>query len=174
MPTKNDAEVRILSGDNIQYKLPSGSWISFGNVKKGGLIGGDTFGNTKIELMKGRVITQITSREVYMQFEMAQTAKAALELLDTLNGKQAEIYAYDGIVGTNHLEFYGKEGTIFLSIDDSKADGNTPQTIKVFIAFEEQASDVSIADTGLPSDSFAATGTYTGNKYRAWIETAVA
>ncbi len=170
MPTKNSLNVRELGGNDIWYKLTAGSWTDFSFINKGYLIM-DAPEVNKIPLAGGVQVQAQGLRPVGIEFEIAQTGKTEIALIETLNGKSAEIYCYDGIVGDNHLEFYWKKGVINLQM--SKKDGDSPQVIKGTVTFERQSSALSTADTDLPSIKKAAAGTVTGNNYYTMFSTAV-
>lgn len=172
MPTKDETKVRINGGEHIWYKLPSGSWTDFGIVKYGYELD-DGPEIAEISVAGGRTISIEKQGTKKILFEMAQTSKSELELRDSLNGKSAEIYIYDGIVGTKHIEFYAKGAIIWINI--KKKEGDEPQVISIILSLQIQSALCSVADTGLPSIKKAATGTYTGtNYYYLWIETTVA
>jgi len=170
--TKSTDRIRINGGGDIQMKLPSGSWVNMGKIVKGYEFQDDTE-SVSIDLAGGEEHSEAGKRPVKLVFECAQSDKEALDNKDSYDGKVCEVWFDDGIVNSKHLEFYGKAGKVQVPI--MKKDGDTPQKIKYTITFAKQSAAVEVADTALPTASYAATGTYTGvNNYYVWIETAVA
>lgn len=171
MPSKTIGAVRILGGDEFWYKLPSGQWTSLGYVAEGYFFG-DTEDIEKIPLAGGFTKKESTGRSVRVELEMGQTDKSALELKQTLHRKLGEFYMYDGEVNAKYLELYGKVGQFFVTIEKKEAD--KPQKIKITVEFEKQSTQVTVADTGLPSVKKCAVGSYSGvDYYVVWIETAI-
>jgi hypothetical protein len=172
MPSKTIGAVRSLGGDEFWYKLGTGgTWTSLGYVKEG-YIFGDVSTIEKIPLAGGVRAALDTQRDVYIELEMAQTDKDALDLKATLHGKQGPFYMFDGSFATKHLELYAKNGTYFVSIE--KKDSDKPQSIKITYEIEKQSSLCSCADTDLPSIKKCAPGTYTGvDNYLVWIATTI-
>lgn len=171
MPTKSTDRIRINGGGDIQLKIPSGSWVNQGKIVRGYEYQDDTE-TIPIDLAGGEEHSEAGKRPLKLVFEVAQTDKEAIDYKDTVDGKVCEVWFDDGIVNSKHIEFYGKAGKVQVSI--MKKDGDAPQKIKYTVTFAKQAAAVSVADTALPTESYAATGTYTGvNNYGVWIETAV-
>jgi hypothetical protein len=171
MPTKAQKRVRKTGANEVQYKLPSGSWVSVGLVNTGYVVPVDDTTYDKQPLAGNMMVTLDSTREVGFEGQLAQSGAAELDLIDTLNGKSGELYVYDGIVDNDHLEFYFKE--VEFQVSSRKTEGQL-QVIDFKCNAIKQDTAVSVADTGLPSVKKAATGTYTGNQYYAKITTAVA
>lgn len=171
MPTKDVNRIRINGGGDIQFKLPSGSWVNFGKIAKGYIIE-DVDENISIELAGGETTEQEGSKVVKITLEMAQTDKEAMDYKYTIQGKKGELYVYDGKANNKHQEIYAPEAKANVII--RRADGDTPQKILVELTLAKQSANVAVADTALPTESYAATGTTTGvNPYYVIIETAV-
>ncbi|HAX49689.1 MAG TPA: hypothetical protein PK605_00440 [Ignavibacteria bacterium] len=171
MPTKSQKRVRKTGANEVWYKLPSGSWTCVGLINQGYVAPVDETTYDKVPLAGAKTVTIGGTREVGFEGQLAQSGKDELDLIDLLNNKTGELYVFDGTVATDYLEFYFKE--VEFQVTSRKTEGQL-QVIDFKCNAVEQDAAVSIADTGLPTVKKAAAGTYTGNKYYAKIQTAVA
>ncbi len=170
MPNKSQKRVRKTGGNDVWYKLPSGSWICVGLVNQGYVVPVDETAYDKVPLAGAITATIGSTREVGFEGQLAQSGKDEIDLIESLNGKTGELYVYDGTVDNKHQEYYFKE--VEFQVNSRKTEGQL-NVIDFKCNAVKQDAAISIADTGLPTIKKATAGTYNGNKYYAQIETTV-